>query len=108
MTSVVYFDQRLGAAHSKRWSKLTNLLQNLTKNQGLLVRTKTLVECFIPRLTLDQRFVAIFKNPFFAKFCHPNAGRNIQQTRRSGEIKENVQLRVEDVGVLLTKLILHV
>ena len=35
---VVYFDQHLGAAHSKRWSKssfLTFLLQKTLKKQGL-------------------------------------------------------------------------
>ena len=69
---VVYFDQHLGAAHSKLWSKYafltflrTNSLeeekkgekskkfaaqQNLSKKCFVfLICTKTLVKCFVPR-----------------------------------------------------------
>ena len=67
LTCGVYFDQRLGAAHSKHWSKSQfskflclnaeklqkrrNLLQNSAKKQFIKVCTKTLAERFIPKKT---------------------------------------------------------
>ena len=93
MFPVVYFDQRLGAAHSKRWSKSYKSLFLEEKAHFLGIKQSTSV------------LVQIKKNLFFAQICckflaflrffaaktlkmsistsvwsaqHPNAGRSIQ------------------------------
>ena len=82
-TRLVYFDQRLGAAHAKRWSKWSFsafLLQKKQKKQEICSKFQQKRLFF---LHLHQNAGQLFysqKNKLFSlKTQHPNAGRNIQQ-----------------------------
>ena len=61
MVSVVYFDQRLGAAHSKRWSKSTFSVY-------LLQKTSISLNCSTKISFLWARLVSIFVSKFVSSF----------------------------------------
>ena len=98
MPCVVCFDQRLGAAHSKRWSKYAflmfsrqkvkkmkkarNLQQNLTKtgflsllqNAGWVFYSQikqvfSYKNTFLPTIVTQPNLWCKLKKPFFVKFC---------------------------------------